>query len=113
MEATILTYGATLQKLRIRNFDQSLILGYQNYKDFFYKNYLGCTVGRFSNRIKDAQFKLGDKTFHLNKNDLNKHTLHGGNLGSGAQNWEILIMGKILFVYLYFYQTVTWDFLGI
>ena len=25
LEATILTYGATLQKLRIRNFDQSLI----------------------------------------------------------------------------------------
>ena len=34
LEATILTYGATLQKLRIRNFDQSLILGYQNYKDY-------------------------------------------------------------------------------
>ena len=33
LEATILTYGATLQKLKIRNFDQSLILGYQNYKD--------------------------------------------------------------------------------
>ena len=95
LEATILTYGATLQKLRIRNFDQSLILGYQNYKDYFFdKNYLGCTVGRFSNRIKDAQFKLGNKTFHLNKNDLNKHTLHGGNLGSGAQNWEIFDYGK-------------------
>ena len=26
LEATILTYGATLQKLKIRNFDQSLVL---------------------------------------------------------------------------------------
>ena len=83
------------KKLKIRNFDQSLVLGYQNYKDYFFdKNYLGCTVGRFSNRIKDAQFKLGNNTFHLNKNYLNKHTLHGGSLGSGAQNWEIFDYGK-------------------
>ena len=25
---------------------------------------------------------------------MNKHTLHGGNLGSGAQNWEIFDYGK-------------------
>ena len=38
LEATILTYGATLQKLKIRNFDQSLVLGYQNHKDYFFDN---------------------------------------------------------------------------
>ena len=37
---------------------------------------------------------MGNKTFHLNKNYLNKHTLHGGILGSGAQNWEIFDYGK-------------------
>ena len=42
--------------------------------------YIGCTVGRVANRIKDSQFVLDGKTYHLTCNDHSNH-LHGGNVG--------------------------------
>ena len=47
--------------------------GYVDDKCFF-----GCTVGRVTNRIKDARFELDGKVYELEKNDgTKKHHLHG------------------------------------
>jgi len=48
---------------------------------------LGATMGRFANRIANAQFTLNDSTYHLAKNN-GEHTIHGGNRGFRFQVWD-------------------------
>ena len=49
------------------------VVGYVDDTCFF-----GCTVGRVTNRIKNAQFELDGKVYELEKNDgTKKHHLHG------------------------------------
>lgn len=38
---------------------------------------LGATVGRFANRIKNAEFRLDDKIYYLDRNNKG-HSIHGG-----------------------------------
>ncbi|MBE2894293.1 galactose-1-epimerase [Spirabiliibacterium falconis] len=52
--------------------------------------YLGASVGRYANRIANAQFTLHDRTFHLNANQDGKHQLHGGSHGFNQQRWRIV-----------------------
>jgi aldose 1-epimerase len=44
-------------------------------------------MGRFANRIANAQFTLNDSTYHLAKNN-GEHTIHGGKKGFRFQVWE-------------------------
>ena len=73
--------GATLTDWKIRgkkgNFI-GILLGYHN-KVFFKTSplYLGSTVGRYANRIKNGQFSIGKKVYQLSKNNNENH-LHGG-----------------------------------
>ena len=50
----------------------SCVVEYVDDKCFF-----GCTVGRVTNRIKDARFELDGKVYQLEKNDNGKNHLHG------------------------------------
>lgn len=77
----ICNYGATLlsfivpDKFGVQN---NIILSYNNIESYFEdKYYIGSTIGRFANRIANAQFKLNGITYHLDKND-GKHSNHGG-----------------------------------
>ncbi|QIA76551.1 galactose-1-epimerase [Rodentibacter caecimuris] len=49
--------------------------------------YLGASVGRYANRIANAQFELNGETIQLAANQ-GKHQLHGGN-GFAQRRWEI------------------------
>lgn len=42
--------------------------------------YLGCSVGRVANRIRDAKFTIKDQTYTVSAN-VAPHTLHGGAVG--------------------------------
>lgn len=48
---------------------------------------LGATVGRFANRIKNAEFSLDGKVYHLDKNSK-EHSIHGGIKGFNLQIFE-------------------------
>ncbi|MFT7653698.1 MAG: aldose 1-epimerase [Candidatus Azotimanducaceae bacterium] len=50
--------------------------------------YLGATVGRFANRIENAQFKIDQQLTNLDAN-AGQHSLHGGPLGFGNRRWKI------------------------
>jgi len=58
----------------------------------FTKNpaYFGATVGRTSNRIKNGEFSLNGKTYHLPQNDGNSSS-HGGIRGFSYRLWETFI----------------------
>lgn len=55
---------------------------YKNNKDFF-----GCVVGRYANRIANGCFKIGEKTYQLQLNDGNNN-LHGGTVGFNKKVWD-------------------------
>jgi aldose 1-epimerase len=44
--------------------------------------------GRYVNRIGDAQYTLGDKTYHTEANDGN-NTLHSGSNNWSYRFWEV------------------------
>jgi len=81
-EVTLIDYGATIQSIRQpdkENKIEEITLGYddlQGYVDD--KCFFGCTVGRVTNRIKNARFELNGIVYELEKNDsTKKHHLHG------------------------------------
>jgi aldose 1-epimerase len=48
----------------------------------------GAVLGRYANRIADARFMLGGKTYLLAPNDSG-NILHGGDRGFGNQQWQL------------------------
>lgn len=52
------------------------------------KDYLGCTVGRYANRITKGRFSLQGEDFQLAINDAPNH-LHGGFNGFHQKIWDI------------------------
>ncbi|XP_065879127.1 uncharacterized protein [Euphorbia lathyris] len=66
-----------------------IILGYDTLEE--YKNdtsYIGAIVGRVSNRIRNAEFKLGEKVYKLCAND-GKNSFHGGPIGFSKVLWRV------------------------
>ena len=55
--------------------------------------YLGVSVGRYANRIANAQFTLNDKTVTLTANQ-GKHQLHGGVNGFDKRRWALEKCGE-------------------
>ncbi|MBS9781146.1 MAG: galactose-1-epimerase [Gammaproteobacteria bacterium] len=51
--------------------------------------YLGASVGRYANRIANAQFNLNGTSYRLSANQDNKHTLHGGADNFSYRYWEV------------------------
>jgi len=92
--------GATLVEVYDKKKKTNLILNLgalSNYKNN--NSYIGSTCGRFANRIKNAQFKIGSKTFKLSKND-GRHLLHGGKVGFDSLYWSIIKKTKQLITYV-------------
>ncbi|HLH19798.1 MAG TPA: aldose epimerase family protein [Bryobacteraceae bacterium] len=90
MQARIMTYGGAVVSLtapdRAGRY-ADVVLGMDDL-DGYLKGvpYFGALIGRYGNRIGNAQFTLNGKTYHLPKNDGN-NTLHGGNRGFDKRVW--------------------------
>ena len=82
---------------------QDVSLGMRTAKEYLTKDepYYGAVIGPFTGRISNAQFKLGEETHHLTKNN-GVHTLHGGEEGMHFVVWDTCIKeNKITFSYTY------------
>ncbi len=91
MQAGIITYGGAVVSLTApdRNgkygdvvLGMDSLAGYRQQTSFF-----GALIGRYGNRIGNAQFQLDGKTYHLPKND-GQNTLHGGPDGFDKHVWQ-------------------------
>nr|WP_054946353.1 aldose epimerase family protein [Novosphingobium sp. KN65.2] len=93
ISATILSYGATLQRLLAPDSQGNIadvILGYDKLSDYVeHPNYFGVTVGRYANRIAGGRFTLDGKTFQLPLND-DRNSLHGGDRGFDKVAWQVV-----------------------
>lgn len=92
MSATILSFGATLEKLMAPDRDGNMAditLGYDKLSDYESRpNYWGATIGRYANRIAGGRFTLDGTTYQLPRNDA-ENSLHGGGKGFDVQNWKV------------------------
>jgi aldose 1-epimerase len=93
VSATILSYGATLQKLVAPDRDgkpADIVLGYDDLSDHVeHPNYFGVTVGRYANRIAGGRFTLDGKSYQLPQND-GENSLHGGGHGFDKVVWNVV-----------------------
>lgn len=85
---TFLAQGATIQEFNVDG--HNIVLGFPEAK--FYKShnapYFGETIGRTTNRVKDAQIhNLNGKKYSLHAND-GPNCLHGGAEGWGKKDFE-------------------------
>ncbi len=91
MKLEAANYGCRFVKLLAKDRDGNLgdvVLGHRSLEEYFGANYQGTFVGRYANRIGNAEFTLNGKTYRLSKND-GKNTLHGGPGGCHQVLWEM------------------------
>ena len=95
LQLKVLSLGAIIQDIRMRNITHSLVLGYPRLEPYFINlGKLGAIVGRYANRISHGKAKIDGKIYSFDKNQNKTHTLHGGNDGSAARNWKIIEYDK-------------------
>ena len=89
MEVCITNYGGRIVSLVVPDKDgkpTDVVLGFDNIRQYAdtlnSPSDYGSSVGRYANRIKNAQFKLNDSIYQLKAND-NENCLHGG----GTTGW--------------------------
>lgn len=91
----LINYGATLVSASIPDRDGHLgnvVLSHNSLQDYLVgQNYLGATIGRYANRIGNAEFTLDGTLYKLDDND-NGNSNHGGHIGFNAKvfNYEVL-----------------------
>jgi len=92
-KATIITLGASVQSMMVKDRDGKLAdiaLGYADLKGYIDKpNFFGATVGRVANRIARGRFTLDGKDYQLPIND-GPNSLHGGTKGFDKVVWEVV-----------------------
>ncbi len=95
IQVSITNVGATITSIRTPDRDgnvKDIVLGFDDprvYLDPEYNAggfYLGATVGRFANRIKEGKFSLDSKTYQLEINNGVNH-LHGGINSFNTKIW--------------------------
>ncbi len=90
--ATILTWGGTLQSLRLPAGDAGnidIVLGFADLDGYLRDTaHHGALIGRFANRIADGRFSLDGREYHLPQNS-GGNTLHGGPDGFDRAIWKV------------------------
>ncbi|GAO49436.1 hypothetical protein G7K_3586-t1 [Saitoella complicata NRRL Y-17804] len=84
---SISNYGATITAFNIAG--QNIVASYSSPEHYRSdKNpYFGATIGRVANRVANARFELGGKTYELDANEK-PHSLHGGPGGFHQKIWD-------------------------
>lgn len=93
MSATILTYGATVQRLNVPTAGGDVldvVLGYESPAAYdMQDSYLGAIIGRVAGRIRDASYFMNGRRIDLEPNQT-YGVLHGGPVGFSYKTWEIV-----------------------
>lgn len=91
LDVSILTFGATIQQLRVHGprGPRHVVLGFDSCEEYLKQRmYMGCVVGRFANRIAAGRFALDGAAHQLSRNENGNH-LHGGVEGFSHKVWSI------------------------
>lgn len=95
LEVEILNYGTTIKSIKYLKGpcpDNNLVLSYDDLNKYCNNPAcIGSTVGRIAGRIKNAELKINDEIFHLEKNDGN-NCLHSGSSGCQYQRIDAVML---------------------
>jgi aldose 1-epimerase len=91
MIVKLTNFGGIITSVMVPDKDgnfEDVVLGFDNLQQYIdgHPNF-GATIGRFTNRIRNAKFTIDGKTYHLSPN-LDPHNLHGGENGFAKQLWN-------------------------
>lgn len=94
LNASVLSYGAILQNLKVVGLDRSLVLGFEDFTPYLQdQNYFGALVGRCANRIKEGKVNIDGRSYQLDLNENARTHLHGGHDGTASRTWQIMDHG--------------------
>jgi aldose 1-epimerase len=89
----VLDLGATVHRLWVTGGDgarRNVVLGHATAEEYLDSvDYIGGTIGRYANRIRNGRFTLDGQTVQLATNERGNH-LHGGPEGFDRQLWEVV-----------------------
>ncbi len=89
LSASVLSYGAILQEVRLEGVDHSLTLGSDKLEDYLgAMEYFGPIIGPVANRIKGARARVGGIEHMLTPNE-GRNTLHSAEAGSHTKLWTV------------------------
>lgn len=95
MTVAISEYGATLTSARVPDrLGQvgEVTLGHDHVDGYVHHNaYLGSTVGRYANRLREGQFSIDGQAFQVTRNNNGQH-LHGGVHAMHAKVWSAEVL---------------------
>lgn len=81
MRIEIIEFGARLQRCLMPDAHGTVVdvvTGFDFEEDYHKRGgTMGAIVGRYANRISNGSVEIGERVFHLNRND-GAHTMHGG-----------------------------------
>src|SRR6267142_1918911 len=92
LSVRVLTYGATVQSLKVQAAGRwvETVVGFDDIASYEgSSSYPGCIVGRLVNRVAGATFRSGDRTYRLTANE-GANCLHGGTRGLSRRVWQVL-----------------------
>jgi aldose 1-epimerase len=91
IEVEILAYGGIIRALRVcdsRGARRDAVLGFDSFEPYLRNPaYFGAIIGRYANRIANAEFQLNGRTYTLARND-GPNSLHGGIRGFDKRLWH-------------------------
>lgn len=103
MIVEILTLGGTIRNIILPTPGgaRDINLGFDTVAEYETNGgYLGALVGRYANRISNAEFTLNGKTYKLDKND-GPGTLHGGVNAYDKKVWDATVKPDGLYLKLH------------
>lgn len=93
MQISVMDWGATWISCKMALLNRSLqevLLGCDTPQNYLrQKAYLGATIGRYANRIKNAEINCGVRSFQLEPNE-GPNQLHGGPKGFSERRWNLV-----------------------
>jgi aldose 1-epimerase len=91
MSFSVTNYGCIITSIIVpspKGNKDDIVLGYSTLEGYTRNSvYFGCLVGRFANRIANAEFSLEGLKYRLNAND-HGNCLHGGKNGYHKMIWK-------------------------
>lgn len=96
-----ISWGASVQDLRIEGVEHPLVLGFPTIEPYLTAEgrYFGAIVGRVANRIAGGEARIGARSWQFDRNEAGQTTLHGGSNGSGQRNWRLVALESDLVAY--------------
>jgi aldose 1-epimerase len=94
LSVTVWTYGATLVEVRVPDRlgeIANIVLRLPtvgDYEDRARNPYLGATVGRYARCISNGRFQLDGNLFEVDRNERQRHHIHGGSFGFDRFVWD-------------------------